>query len=166
MDSVSGFSHITTNCTLPKSVLHTFHLILDSHPTINCVPSIQSTVTMKCPKSQYPFVFQSSQLITLCTLTVPLLMAGPSQLLTSGLQKINQTNSDIGFLTAVIVGAAIPKMLVQARHITVPGIASQLGIGPSRCHGYCTTNILFFLHGRSSSRYTNQCRGFDSVALR
>ena len=87
-------------------------LVLDSHPSINCVPFVKTTLAMECPKSHDPFVFQFSQLLTFRTFAIPLLMASPLQLLTSGVQIINKTNSYVILITVVIVGAAIPEMFI------------------------------------------------------
>ena len=105
-------SHTQGNLHIARCVCQCCPLILDSYPSIKYVPSVQTILTMECPKSHNPFVLQSSQLLTLTTFAVSLFMAGLLQLLVSGVHKIYQTNPYIILLSAVIVGASISKMFM------------------------------------------------------
>ena len=89
MDNVFPASYTQINLHIAMCVFSYNPLVLDSHPSINCVPFVKATLAMECPKYHDPFVFQFSQLLTFRTFAIPLLMASPLQLLTSGVQIVN-----------------------------------------------------------------------------
>ena len=62
MDNVFPASYIQINLHIDMCVFSYNPLVLDSHPSINCVPFIKATLAMECPKPHDPFVFQFSHL--------------------------------------------------------------------------------------------------------
>ena len=72
MDNVFPASYTQINLHIAMCVFSYNPLVLDSHPSINCVPFVKATLAMECPKSHNPFVFQFSQLLTFRTFAIPL----------------------------------------------------------------------------------------------